>query len=265
MLMPICNAQSFKKWKLRVDDQRGQESIYFTNNTDSKVTVILEITHLNNTRIVSPALLPLIVRPGTKDTLLCTFYQIANEMSWEYRYKSIVFAGDYRYAYFDPNVKYTLPFDTSDCFRVSNIYFEGSHKDKRAIDFSMPVNTSIRAIREGVVVDKYEMSNKGCKRVRCAKMANYVLVQHDDYSIAEYYHLKKDGVIVNVGDKVSRGQKLGYSGNTGYSRGPHLHISVYLPTVDGKKYLDLNFEYTPDDKIIHGSLLSVGDTLCVNP
>jgi len=40
-------------------------------------------------------------------------------------------------------------------------------------------------------------------------------------------YLKKDGVLVNVGDTVKQGQHIGYSGNTGYTAFPHLHFQVY--------------------------------------
>ncbi len=47
-----------------------------------------------------------------------------------------------------------------------------------------------------------------------------------DGSIAYYWHLQKDGVLVNIGDTVQTGQWIGLSGNTGYSAFPHLHFEV---------------------------------------
>ena len=41
-----------------------------------------------------------------------------------------------------------------------------------------------------------------------------------------YWHLRKDGVTVNLSDTVKKGQLIGYSGNTGYTAFPHLHFQV---------------------------------------
>ena len=54
-------------------------------------------------------------------------------------------------------------------------------------------------------------------------------VRHSDGSYARYYHLKEKGSLYKVGERVGRGQQIAWSGNTGYTGGPHLHlISINL-------------------------------------
>ncbi|MEI9909620.1 MAG: M23 family metallopeptidase [Bacteroidota bacterium] len=42
-----------------------------------------------------------------------------------------------------------------------------------------------------------------------------------------YWHLQKDGALVNVGDTVKTGQAIALSGKTGYAAVPHLHFMVW--------------------------------------
>ncbi|UOB19477.1 M23 family metallopeptidase [Abyssalbus ytuae] len=91
----------------------------------------------------------------------------------------------------------------------------------------MNEGTGVYAIREGLVVDVKEDSNVGCPSDECLKMANYITVLHDDHSFAEYAHLKKNGALVKAGDKIKRGDLIGYSGKTGWATGAHLHVEVY--------------------------------------
>ena len=58
------------------------------------------------------------------------------------------------------------------------------------------------------------------------KFANYVIIEHSDGTMGNYYHLKQGGAVAVIGQKVAKGDLIGYSGNTGYSSGPHLHFSV---------------------------------------
>ena len=58
--------------------------------------------------------------------------------------------------------------------------------------------------------------------------ANYVRVLHDDGSMALYAHLKRDGALAGVGQRVRRGDRIGISGNTGFSSAPHLHFVVQV-------------------------------------
>jgi murein DD-endopeptidase MepM/ murein hydrolase activator NlpD len=56
---------------------------------------------------------------------------------------------------------------------------------------------------------------------------NFVLIRHDDGTLAHYCHLKKNGVLVKVGQQVETGQPIARSGNTGFSSGPHLHFCIF--------------------------------------
>lgn len=55
---------------------------------------------------------------------------------------------------------------------------------------------------------------------------NYVKIRHNNGMYTLYAHLKYGSVTVKVGDKVTRGQTIGYMGNTGHSFGAHLHFEV---------------------------------------
>ncbi len=60
---------------------------------------------------------------------------------------------------------------------------------------------------------------------------NAVVINHGNGISSYYYHLKKGSVKVKKGDTVSRGDVLGYMGNTGNSTGAHLHLGI---KADGK-------------------------------
>ncbi len=53
---------------------------------------------------------------------------------------------------------------------------------------------------------------------------NMVVIDHGEGIYSMYLHLSK--IIAKVGETVKKGQLLGLVGNTGYSTGPHLHLSV---------------------------------------
>jgi murein DD-endopeptidase MepM/ murein hydrolase activator NlpD len=58
--------------------------------------------------------------------------------------------------------------------------------------------------------------------------ANFVRILHDDGSMALYAHLAPGGVRVQVSQAVAAGEPIAWSGNTGYSTGPHLHFAVQV-------------------------------------
>ena len=60
---------------------------------------------------------------------------------------------------------------------------------------------------------------------RGASFGKWVLLDFDNNLAATYGHLSI--ISVKKGQKVKRGQLIGYSGNTGRTTAPHLHVSLY--------------------------------------
>ena len=69
---------------------------------------------------------------------------------------------------------------------------------------------------------------------------NYVEIEHANKYITRYLHMKDNSLKVKKGDYVTKGEILGTMGNTGNSRGAHLHFAVLNPKlvpVDPLPYL----------------------------
>lgn len=121
---------------------------------------------------------------------------------------------------------YNLPFEAGTRHRIIQGYGGlFSHKNIAALDFNMPVGTPVCAAREGVIYSFKDDSNEGGPYASYKNKANYIIVKHNDGSFGCYWHLKYKGVVVKSG-VVSKGQIIGYSGNTGFLFNPHLHFSV---------------------------------------
>lgn len=70
---------------------------------------------------------------------------------------------------------------------------------------------------------------------------NYVKIKHDNGYYTLYAHMAYNTVTVKNGDRVSRGQVLGYMGATGRATAGHLHWEVRTPSdvrIDPRPYLD---------------------------
>lgn len=127
----------------------------------------------------------------------------------------------------DKTYVYALPFEQGKKVYLVQAYDSKlSHKGEFALDFKVKKGTVICAAREGKVIAARSDSDKGGLNPENLSDGNYISIQHSDGSIAHYWHLQKNGVKVNVGDEVLKGQQIGNSGNTGYSAFPHLHFEV---------------------------------------
>lgn len=90
---------------------------------------------------------------------------------------------------------------------------------------------------DGIVV----ATRKNCNGFENGSYGNYVKIRHDNGYYTLYAHGAYNTVKVSVGQRVKRGQRLMYMGNTGYSFGGHLHWEVRNPSdtrIDPTPYLD---------------------------
>lgn len=130
----------------------------------------------------------------------------------------------------DDDYLYLLPYARGKSYRVLQGYgsrFSHRGLEHYAVDFDMPVGTSVHAARGGIVARIEESNTKGCWEEGCGSYANYIVILHSDGTTGEYYHLRQDGALVEVGEHVVAGQRIGLSGNTGHTTMPHLHFAVY--------------------------------------
>lgn len=114
----------------------------------------------------------------------------------------------------------TSPFQAHESFRSS---------PHTGIDIRMEEGTPLSAIQDGIIkIMDYGDANAG----------KTIFLEMEDGTTAIYGHLSE--FIVNSGDKVQAGDLIGYSGNTGFSTGEHLHFAIKEggTFVDPSNYID---------------------------
>jgi murein DD-endopeptidase MepM/ murein hydrolase activator NlpD len=94
--------------------------------------------------------------------------------------------------------------------------FTGLTQMHEGLDVSNRAGTSVTAPADGIISDTGSDSVHG----------KFVAISHGFGMITSYYHLSK--VLVRVGQKAKRGDKVGEVGMTGKATGPHLHYEVKL-------------------------------------
>lgn len=104
---------------------------------------------------------------------------------------------------------------TSSSFGQPRTYTVGGPVDYHyGMDYPAPVGTPVQAVNDGTVVIAGKYPVRG----------NLVAIDHGGGLVSLYFHQSK--LLVKVGDKVTRGQKIGLVGTTGLSLGPHLHLEM---------------------------------------
>lgn len=91
---------------------------------------------------------------------------------------------------------------------------------------------------------------------------NYVIIDHGSNIYTVYGHLKT-GLAVKKGQKVAKGQTLGYMGNSGYSNGQHLHFEIRVGGYSKSKYAKdpLNYLAIENEGLIVSARTSFPDRI----
>ncbi|EGX56957.1 peptidase [Streptomyces zinciresistens K42] len=95
--------------------------------------------------------------------------------------------------------------------KAGSLWSKGYHT---GLDFPVPTGTSVKSVGAGQIVSAGWAGSFGYQ----------VIVRHGDGRYSQYAHLS--AISVRAGQSVGAGQRIGRSGNTGNSTGPHLHFEV---------------------------------------
>lgn len=113
----------------------------------------------------------------------------------------------------------TSPFSTARYHPTKHVY-----KSHHGVDLRAATGTDVFATAAGVV-SYVGNEPKGC--------GTYVKILHASNYATTYCHLSR--ALVSKGDKVEAGCRIGLSGNTGASSGPHLHYAITPNAAQGNK------------------------------
>lgn len=220
-----------------VDDRKidGNVELYAENLSEVPLTFTLHV-RTRDYEADGPKQITQTIAPNTSKKLVVLSSSGGNR-SGEYRITYDWTIGDMD-ANHDDDFVYQFPYEPGTSQRVLQGYgsrFSHTGLEQFAVDFKMDEGTPVYAARGGIVARKEESHSIGCWEDGCGKFANYLVILHDDDTTGEYYHLQKDGVLVELGERVTAGQKIALSGNTGHSTMPHLHFGVYRAVSRGRE------------------------------
>lgn len=132
--------------------------------------------------------------------------------------------------------------------QITQGYKSLTHKGIDLVGYKASLDYIV-AHSDGEVVEYRKTYNKTDKIGN--SYGNYVKIKHDNGYYTLYAHMEYNSVTVKTGDRVRKGEVIGYMGNTGYSKGAHLHFEV-------RNAKDVRIDPTP---YINADLPSVVQTI----
>lgn len=114
-------------------------------------------------------------------------------------------------------------------YRISSPFGPRGGVLHRGADFAAPEGTSIFAVEDGVVVEA-RGADAPDQHGWVNGFGGWIVIDHifKGKKVSTVYgHLYPKDILVRVGQKVSRGQLIGFVGNNGQSTGAHLHFEIW--------------------------------------
>lgn len=227
----ISASQQDYPFKLKARAESGKQLIQAQNNGPAPIWATVHLHDPVNATIDRPSPIAVLVSPGETITLATVTGTVPGQ---QFR-----IATNYKFSIGTPDVvqspdaSYLLPFQNGQQVTVGQVVggkitTHNSPASKYAVDFTVPTGTPIVAARKGKVVDIDQNYTEG--GADPLLKANHVLILHEDGTLGLYSHLAQSRIPLTFGQPVEAGELLGYSGNTGYSTGPHLHFVVLANT-----------------------------------
>ena len=254
--LPALADQQSYPFKLAIRSEHGKQILSAQNDGSAPILATVNLINPDGAIIDHTSPIMLVVKPQERIQIASIHGAVAGQ---RYRittpYKFSIGDPD---AIHDPAATYQLPFQDGQAVKVGQV-FGGritTHNDldsRYAVDFDVPIGTPVLAARSGRVVDIDQNFTQGGNDP--SLKANHVLILHEDGTLGIYSHFSANRISVSIGQWVNAGTLIGYSGNTGYSSGPHVHFAVLINsrTPDGSaKYVSVPVNFVngaPDQQV----------------
>ena len=215
--------------RLRVEAGDGEYLAYADNSLAGPIEVMLGFTRSSNVQ-GAPALPARATVPARGSVLVARLRALDPGRNGNFELSLTGVPGNPSAR--PQDVEYLLPLRQSRNRVDQGFGGSFSHSDEQnlyALDFAADIGTPVIAARAGTVMQvESDFSKAGLKQEKYGGRANFVRILHDDGTMGLYAHLATNGVLARVGQRVSAGQQIGLSGNTGFTTGPHLHFALQV-------------------------------------
>jgi len=203
---------------------------YFKKTSPGSTYIIVNFNRLENAK--TKPIIKKTVKGFTGNLLKLEPYDDKKSINFSYTYSYIL--GNSK-AKVESQFKYVLPFKHGKEVQVHDLNYLGEKfgnaepKNFKSIQFLTSPNDTVYASRKGLVVEiKNEYSEDTTTEYSYKNKANHIIIEHEDGTLAKYGVLKKNSILVKVGDKVYPSKPIAIAGTYDKPENSQLRFEVYF-------------------------------------